>query len=90
MSGPIKLGANPAEHLAQLTKEIDPKKVDDKTLGDIVSLLDTSNDFVRAWVAGALGLGSLSATLPPSFAQVNTGSLFCHLLYFSLAAAYQP
>jgi hypothetical protein len=54
MSGPIKPGANAAEHLAQLTEKIDPKKIDDKTLGDLVSLLDTSNDFVRAWVAAAL------------------------------------
>jgi hypothetical protein len=71
MSGPIKPGANPAEHLAQLTEEIDPKKVDDKTLGDIVSLLDTSNDFVRLWVAAALGhLGPRAKVAVPALLKV--------------------
>jgi hypothetical protein len=55
MNGPSKPGANAAEHLSQLTEKIDPKKVDDKTLDGMVSLRDTSNDFVRAWVAVALG-----------------------------------
>lgn len=71
MRGPSKPGANAAEHLAQLTKEIDPKKIDDKTLGDIVSLLDTSNDFVRAWVAVALGnLGPRAKAAVPALLKV--------------------
>jgi hypothetical protein len=71
MSGPSKPGANAAEHLAQLTKEIDPKKIDDETLGKIVSLLDTSNDFVRAWVAVSLGnLGPRAKVAVPALLKV--------------------
>jgi hypothetical protein len=44
-----------AEHLAELTRGIDPKMVDDKTITDLVSLLDTSEDSVRSWVAASLG-----------------------------------
>ena len=44
-----------AEHLAQLTRKMNPKQIDDKTVFDIVSLLDTSEDSVRYWVARSLG-----------------------------------
>jgi hypothetical protein len=44
-----------AEHLANLTRRMDPNQVDEKTLGDLVSLLETSEDSVRAWVAASLG-----------------------------------
>lgn len=44
-----------AEHLATLTRGIDPHKVDDSTLADLVSLLDTQEDSVRYWVAASLG-----------------------------------
>jgi predicted ATPase len=44
-----------AEHLANLTLRMDPSEVDDKTLGDLISLLATSEDSVRAWVAVSLG-----------------------------------
>lgn len=71
MSGPIRPGANPAQHLAQLTKEIDPEEVDDKTIEDMVSLLDTPNDFVRAWVAVALGhLGPRAKVAVPALLKV--------------------
>lgn len=46
---------NAAERLADLTRKIDPKKVDDRTLADLVSLLDISDDSVRYWVARCLG-----------------------------------
>jgi len=42
-----------AEHLAELTRKIDPKKVDDKTIADMVSLLDLPPG--RYWVAVSLG-----------------------------------
>ena len=44
-----------AEHLAMLTRGINPYKVDDATLREMVSLLDTQEDSVRGWVAGSLG-----------------------------------
>jgi hypothetical protein len=45
-----------AEHLATLTRRINPHKVDETTLTEMVSLLDTQEDPVRGWVAGALGI----------------------------------
>ena len=44
-----------AEHLAELTRGINPKTVDDKSIGELVSLLDTSEDSVRYWVPASLG-----------------------------------
>ena len=44
-----------AEHLATLTHGINPDKVDDATLTEMISLLDTHEDSVRAWVAASLG-----------------------------------
>jgi hypothetical protein len=44
-----------AEHLATLTRGLNPKKVDDSTLIEMLSLLDTQEDSVRAWVAASLG-----------------------------------
>ena len=44
-----------SEHLATLIRRIDPRKVDDTTLTEIISLLDTQEDSVRFWVADALG-----------------------------------
>ena len=44
-----------AENLALLTRGINPNKVDDTTLTEMVSLLDTQEDSVRAWVAASLG-----------------------------------
>lgn len=44
-----------AEHLAPLTRGINPNKVDDSTLTEMLSLLDTQEDSVRAWVAASLG-----------------------------------
>jgi len=44
-----------AEHLATLTRGIEPNKVDDTTLAEIVSLLDTQEDSVRYWLAASLG-----------------------------------
>ena len=53
--GTVTSRTNAAERLAMLTRGIDPQKVDDRTLAEMVSLLDTKEDSVRAWVAAALG-----------------------------------
>ena len=47
--------ANNARNLADFTRSIDPKKVNDATLREIVSLLDTDDDSVRGLVAASLG-----------------------------------
>ena len=44
-----------ARHLYDLTRGRNSKKVDDKTIADIVSLLDSPDDLVRLWVAASLG-----------------------------------
>ena len=44
-----------AEYLAALTRGINPYKVNDATLAEMVSLLETQEDSVRAWVAASLG-----------------------------------
>jgi len=44
-----------AEHLAELTRRVKPNSVDDKTVADMVSLLDIPDDSVRGWTAAALG-----------------------------------
>lgn len=55
-----------AEHLAELTRRMDPNKLDDTTLAELISLLDTSEDSVRGWVAGALGnLGTRAKAAVP-------------------------
>jgi len=44
-----------AEHLADLTHRVNPASVDDKTVTDMISLLDIPDDSVRLWTAAALG-----------------------------------
>lgn len=57
----VKTGETPdvrrkaAEHLAELTQSKDSKKIDDETIDNITSLLDTNEDSVRYWVARCLG-----------------------------------
>lgn len=71
MSGSSMARTNAAEHLSELTKNIDPKKVDDKTLRDLVSLLKTPDGSVRGWVAGALGyLGPRAKIAVPALLTV--------------------
>jgi hypothetical protein len=53
-----------AQKLAKLTRKIDPKKVDDKTLTSIIDLLDIPE--ARYWVAVSLGnLGSRAKVAIP-------------------------
>ncbi len=60
-----------AEHLSHLTRRMKPKEVDDKTLADLVSLLDSSEDSVRAWVAASLGnLGPRARAAAPKLLKI--------------------
>jgi len=55
-----------AEQLAELTRKVDSKKLDDRTVADLVSLLDASDDSVVYWVARCLGnLGSRASSAIP-------------------------
>lgn len=50
--------------LDDLTKRIDPKKVDNKTLEDMESLLDSGNELIRYW--GAIAIGNLGPRAKPA------------------------
>ena len=74
-----------AEHLAQLTRNAVPTDVDDRTLADMISLLDSPYDSVRAWVAGALGnLGPRASLAIPKLLSVLPKS---DCLYVELSSA---
>jgi len=42
-------------HLAHLIHLAKPDQIDDKTIADIGSLLDSPNDYIRFWAATSLG-----------------------------------
>jgi hypothetical protein len=70
-SGPSMARTNAAERLGDITRKIDPKQVDNKTLGDLIPPLNTSDDSVRLWVAGALGyLGPRAKPAVPKLLEV--------------------
>ena len=71
MRGPSTARTNEAEHLSQITRKMNPKSVDDRTLADLISLLGTTDDSVRGWVAGALGnLGPRAKVAVPKLLEI--------------------
>jgi hypothetical protein len=68
-----------AEHLYELTHGINPTTVDDKTVADMVSLLDTTDDSVRLWVAASLGnLGRRASVVAAPKLLLALGQVECH------------
>jgi len=60
-----------AEHLASLTQKIGSKEVTEALVTDITSLLDSSDDSVRYWVAMALGnLGPAAKSAVPKLEEL--------------------
>jgi hypothetical protein len=61
-----------AEHIAELARWIDPDKVDDQSVAELVSLLNTSTYMpVRQWVVGALGtLGTRAKSAVPDLQKI--------------------
>jgi hypothetical protein len=60
-----------AERLAELTRKIDPGKVDDQTLSELISLLDTWEDSVRDAVAISIGnLGPRAREAAPELLKI--------------------
>ena len=54
-----------AKYLAELTHRVKPNSVDDKTIADMVSLLDVPDDSVRAWTAALGHLGRRAKLAAP-------------------------
>jgi hypothetical protein len=60
-----------AEELAQIVRKIDTSTVDDNSLKEIASLLDSTDGAVRMWVAGALGhFGIRASAYAPRLQQM--------------------
>jgi hypothetical protein len=60
-----------AEQLAKLVRSVNPNDVDQETLNQMISLLDSPDDSVRAWVAGSLGyLGQRAKSAVPKLLSV--------------------
>src|SRR5215471_9613480 len=72
----LEIRISAAEHLADLTRWIDPDKVDDQAVADLVSLLNTPPDMVvrssvRSCVVGALeNLGTRAKSAIPDLQQI--------------------
>ena len=67
----LAVRAEAARQLEKLTEGIAPQKVDDQTLAELVSLLDSRDDPVRYWVAVALGdLGPRAKMAIPKLLKV--------------------
>jgi HEAT repeat protein len=60
-----------AEHLASLTREFSGKEAPQALVTDLTSLLDSSDDSVRYWVATALGnLGPAAKAAAPKLEEM--------------------
>ena len=82
--------ADAAEHLACLVQGIAPETVDDKTIEDMVSLLDDPADAVRSWVAAALGqLGPRAKVAVPKLLELLPAA-DCDMGDLTSAAAIRP
>jgi hypothetical protein len=85
MSGPT-IGVSTArtrlaEHLPQITEKMDPASVDDKTLSDLTSLLDTWDQSVLSQVAAALGnLGPRARSAGPKLLEIVAGLKCYHVV----------
>lgn len=67
----LTIRSSAAEQIANLTRKIDPKKIDDKTLAELISILDISDDSVRFWVAASLGnLGPRARAAVPKLLKI--------------------
>lgn len=69
MKGPPSMArTNEAEHLSELTEKVNSAEVNDRTLGNLISLLDNApDDSVRLWVAAAIGnLGPRAKSAVPA------------------------
>ncbi len=54
-----------------MVRKINPNKIDDKTIADITSLLNTQDDSVRLWVAASLGdLGPRASAAIPTLLKI--------------------
>ena len=69
--GTSTIRTDAAKYLAELTLKFDPEKIDGRTLAELVSLLNTSEDSVRFWAAAALGnLGPRAKIAVPTLVKL--------------------
>ncbi len=62
---------NDAHYLSDLTLSMRPDDIDDKTMADLISLLDIPDDSVRLWAATSLGnLGSRAKAAIPELLKL--------------------
>lgn len=79
------------KRLALLTSKVLPKDVDDATLADLISLLDTTDESVRLWVAVSLGnLGVRARPAIPKLLAILAEVENCEFTSLSSAAAIRP
>jgi hypothetical protein len=58
-------------HLAHVIRRIKPEQVDDKTIADIESRLESSDDYIRFWAATSLGeLGPRAKIVVPQLLKL--------------------
>jgi hypothetical protein len=86
----INARTDAAMHLAEMTRGKNSKKVDDKTIATIASLLDTPEDSVRAEVAACLGhFGSRARFTAPKLEAI-LAEMDCVQGDLSSAASIRP
>jgi hypothetical protein len=79
-----------AEHLAEMTRGANSKKVDDRTIAEIASLLNTQEDSVRAGVAACLGnFGSRARFTAPKLEAI-LAEVDCLPFDLTSAASIRP
>jgi HEAT repeat protein len=72
-SEPSTVRTRAAEQLADLTRTRGARTIDEKTLADLICLMDTPDDSVRFWVATSLGnLGTQAKAAIPKLETTLT------------------
>lgn len=65
--------ASAAEKLARLSHDVDVSDIDDRTLSEVASLLDSPRGYIRMWAAAAIGnFGVRASIYAPRLQQIVT------------------
>jgi hypothetical protein len=77
-------------HLADMTRGENSKKVDNRTITEIASLLDTQEDSVRAWIAACLGHFGRRARFAAPKLEAILAEVDCSYADMTSAASIRP